>query len=416
MYDFFNDTLAGRLLSKFGTSNNNRWINQPYFTRRMLNFNRNEEWVSIDGNEMEIYNTTPELRLVIDRLALMFSNGVWKHLDANGEEIEGSEYIQLLNNPNVFQSNKEFLQQAWIQRCLYANIFEYNLKSGVLIDEVPTALWNLSPSRMVVNRTGKIWKQTDIEDIISGYTFRVDGATDDNFTPDEIIQYSIPNSDDPLMGVSPLQSLKMPISNIRAAYGYDNVILTKKGAIGMWVNSSKDTMGSVPLTDDEIKETSNQLTKTYGIGDHQASVAISSKDLRWEAATYPTKDLLLKETINAGKKAIIDMYGANDSMFSRGADGKGDTFTNVDDADKKCYQNTIIPFAEDYANGKSKKWGLLEKGECLKLDYSHIPALKDDENQKSEIIKRKADAYKILKETENTSLTDDEIRSILDWE
>ena len=398
----------GSLLSRLFNRGNNRYISQPNFNQRYLNFDKNEEWVSVEGHEMELYNTTAELRIVIDRLGLMFSNGIWKERDKNGELVENSEAVKLLNNPNIFQSNKEFLFQAWIQRCLYANVFEYNLK-GSSFQDIPSALWNLSPSRIIVNRTGLIWQQTDIEKIITNYTFRMDGRADETFKTNDIIQYSIPNSDDPIIGESPLVALKMDLSNLRAAKGYSNVILTKKGAIGMWSADGKDAIGNISLTPEEEKQISKQLTDTYGLFDNQASVFVSSKPLKWSPATYPTKDLLLFESINAGKKAIIDIYGANDNMFSRGSDGKGDTFTNVSEGDKLCYQNTIIPFANDYANGKAKRWGLLDKGHTLELCYNHLPALSDNEVAEYTAKKLKAEGYSILVsgQGENGGLMDD---------
>jgi len=308
------------------------------------------------------------------------------------------------------------LFQAFIQRCLYANIFEYGLKSKFGLpgmNNIPTALWNLPPSRIQINRTGKIWQQTSIDEIISSYKFRMDGANDEIFETKDIIQYSIPNSDDPILGRTPLEALKMDISNLRAAKGYSNVILVKKGAIGAWSSDKKDANGNVPLTPREELEISKQLTDSYGIFDHQGAVKVSSSPLKWNPASYPTKDLLLFETINAGKKAIIDIYGANDNMFSRGSDGKGDTFTNVAEGDKLCYQNTIIPFANDYANGKAKRWGLLDKGHTLELSYAHLPTLSNNEVEDNNAMKLKAEAYRVLVNGEGQSMTDQQAREFL---
>ena len=402
----------GSFWSRLFRRGNNRYISQPDFPQRLLSFDKKEEWVSVEGNEMELYNTTAELRIVIDRLGLMFSNGVWIERDKNGQVVEFSDAVNRLNNPNIFQSNKEFLFQAWIQRCLYANIFEYGLK-GTSFQDIPSAIWNLSPSRIIVNRTGKIWQQTNIEDIISSYTFRMDGQVDETFKTKDIIQYSIPNSDDPILGQSPLIALKMDISNLRAAKGYSNVILVKKGAIGMWSSDKSDANGNIALTPKEELQISKQIEDSYGIFDNQGAVKVSSVPLKWNPASYPTKELMLFETINSGKKAIIDILGANDNMFSRGSDGKGDTFTNVAQGDKLCYQNTIIPFAQDYANGKAKRWGLLDKGHTLELSYAHLPTLSNNEVEDNNAMKLKAEAYRVLVNGEGQSMTDQQAREFL---
>lgn len=382
-YDNISGSLLGRALGL--KSRNNKYISQPDFFVMPFNMNKMEHWITINENEHQIYLTTPELKLVIDRLALMFSNGRWRHLDRDGNVIEHSPFVERLEDPNIHQSRNEFLFQWFVQRSLYANTFMYQLV-GSSLQEVPTALWNLSPSRMAVVRTGKLWTATEPHELIEKYIFKMsrEAKRDDVFTPDEIIQFSMPNSEDPLLGVSPLNAIRMPLSNIRAAYGYLNVISTKKGAIGVWSSDAKDQLGSVQLTPEEEKKISQQLTKTYGLGDHQGSVAVSSKALKWNAASYPTKDLLLLEQIDANKRAIIDLYGANDNMFSR---EKGSTFTNVEQGERLCYQDTIIPIAIDLANGLAKRWGLLDRGEKLELTYDHIPVLKEHKAKQVTIIK-----------------------------
>jgi len=391
---FGNDGLLKRAF-RFG-SNNNKYISQPDFHLQPFNLSRNEDYISVEGKERDIYLTTAELRVVIDRLALMLSNGHWVHRDNNGDIIEKSEFVKLLDNPNALQSRNEFLFQFMVHRCLYGNDFVYELKASSFF-EVPEALWHLSPSRIKVKRTGKIWKQTKVEDIIESYCFEMDGGVnDETFTPSDIIQFSMPNPDDPVLAASPLLSVRMALSNLRAALGYRNVILTKKGAIGIWSSDAKDVAGTVNLTDPEQKELSRQLTETYGIGDRQASVMVSSKPLKWTPAVYPTKDLELFKEVDEDMKSIIDLYGANENMFSRSSDGKGSTFDNVAMGEKQCYQNTIFPIASDLANGLAKRWGILDRGETLELEYDHLPVMQEDEGKRAEVVKRKAEAYKIL--------------------
>jgi len=409
--NYFSSTLIGSILG--GRSRNNKYISQPDFTRMPLDFNQAKQWTTITGNEREVYLTTPELKLVVDRLALMFSNGIWKHLDKNGDPIENSPFVQLLENPNVFQSRNEYLFQWFVQRSIYANVFVYNLK-GFQLQEVPTALWNLSPSRMIINRTGKIWQQTELDQIISSYTFDLseEGKQSETYTTEDIIQFSMPDCDDPLKGNSPLEALRMPISNIRLAYGYHNVILAKKGALGVWSSDSKDSTGSVQLTTKEQTKVSESILRNQGIGDHQNSIAVSNKALKFTPATFPTKDLLLNEQIEANMKRIIDTLGGNENMFSS---KNGSKYDNIQGGEKLAYQDTIIPVSKDLANGFSKRWGLLDKGEMLVLDYDHLPVLQEDEVRKSQVIERKSRAAQILL-SEGMPFTADEVKLIIGFD
>ena len=389
-------SILGDISSFFGgNSHNDRFTYQPNFAPRPFSLDASEVYVSITGKEQEIYETTAELRLVIDRLASMFANGLWVHLNKNGEPIEKSPFVSFLENPNAFQSRNEFLFQWYIQRCVYGNVFDYILK-GTKVAEVPSAMWHLPPSRTVIKRTGKIFDQTDVSGIITGYELQLDSENTRTFSPDEVIQFSMPNCDDPLLGSSPLLSLRMPISLIRASHGMLNVIYTKKGAIGVWRNDTRDNSGHVPLNPED-KKYSKQMERSFGIGDKQASVIITDKNLRWEPSTYPVGDYKLFESMDMAKIAIVDFYGANKDMFSSGSGGKtGSTFQNREMAERNCYQDTIIPVANDYTNGLSKRFGLLDKGERLILSYDHIPTMKDDEERKSKINLSNAQAIQTM--------------------
>lgn len=375
------------------TSRNNQYISPLYLSNiANLNLSRQTEYVSISGNEEMYYNTTPELKIVIDRLALMFSNGVFKVIDKNGEEVENDPALDLLENPNVVQSRNEFLFQWWVQRCLYPGTFMYQLK-GFESQQLPSALWNLSPSLMQVKRTGKIWKQTNIEGIISEYVMCYNDTKTESFKPNEIISFSSVSANDPIMGESPLHGIRMPLSNIRAAYGYRNLILTKRGALGVWSSDSKDSTGTVTLNPKEKKEMEESLLRQYGIFDEQIPINISGKSMKFTPATFPTKDLLLFEEVDANKGAIIDFYGANKNMFSM---DKSSTFTNVEMAEKNCYQDTIIPTADDFTNNISKRFGYLDQGKRIILDYSHIPTMQTDESEAAKVHETKARAYSTL--------------------
>ena len=69
------------------------------------------------------------------------------------------------------------------------------------------------------------------------------------------------------------------------------------------------------------------------------------------------------------------------------------------------YQDCIIPFAEDFANGLGKEIGIPE-GEKLELCYDHIPVLQDNEREKAEIDKIKADTIATLRSNDRNDDAD----------
>lgn len=394
---------------------NDRYVTTPDLHENLLSiFNKSEQFVSIDGQESHLLRTTPQLKAVIYRRAEMVSNGIWKHIKENGDDVENSDVIKILNKPNPFQTGNEWMIQNDIQKSTYGNAFTYLLRGSSLA--TPSALWNLSPKFISVKRTGHLFKQTDIDKIITDYRLNFDqstGMSQETFKPNEILHRNIQDVDDPIMGTSPFHALKMPISNIRAAYGYRNVIMTEKGAIGLLSNNSKGSAGALPLTEGERKRLENAYTKNHGISDKQRKILMTNASLLWQPMSYPTKEMMLFEEVSDDFRIIIDNYGMDEALFAIGGAGEsaGTTFENKSMAEKRVYEDTIIPEGEDLARGMSDKMNL-KPGEQLILDYSHLAVLQEDQAQKSKVKKNKAETVKILKET--GLYTDSQIRDIVD--
>ncbi len=125
--------------------------------------------------------------------------------------------------------------------------------------------------------------------------------------------------------------------------------------------------------------------------------------------SFPTKDLMLFEELNADKLAIVDAYGLNIYVFSQ---EKGSTFSNVRDGIRMAYTDTIIPETQMMYNNIIEQIGLSDEGYYLEADFSHLPVLQDDENESAKALDTRANALKKIIET-NIELSEDEKREIL---
>jgi phage portal protein BeeE len=364
-------------------------------------------------NAHNIYMTTPQLYSVINRRGYMLASGVWKHYQAKGdgqvEEIVDSPLVKLLENPNPLMNGNDHIRQLNENKCVFGNNYEYILKAFDS-DEIPSGLTNISPTAVAIKTTGQYYKQTSIEDIIEYYEIREANKVLDRLAPSEINHTKTVNGVNAIKGESPMTPIHMPISNIRAAYQFRNVIMTKRGAIGILSTDKKDASGAIPLTMQERQRIEEAYKRSYGIGDKQIQAIMTSVNLRWQAMSYPTKDLMLFEEVDADFRTIIDQYGLNDNIFSR---EKGSTFTNMAEGMEQAYQSTIIPEAEELAMNKSQKYGLIERGQFLELDYSHIPVLQENQTEKADALSKKADA--VLKLQQSLIYSNDEIREIVQF-
>jgi phage portal protein BeeE len=378
---------------------NDRYVSSPYFKPNQLFTPGSPEWDTITGQERHIYETTGPVSVVINRKARLKSAGKWRHWrvgSQSDEELFDTPLLKFLAKPNPLQSKKEYLEELSIHRDVMGIAYIYALR-GSLLQDIPSALWNITPELMSIQTTGKIYQQSDINEIISRITFNRGGDGEFNYSPEEILLRRSINTGNPVLPLSPLASLNMEISNIRAAMGYRNVIMRKKGAIGILAADQKDGEGSVALDPLEHKRIEKEYQSSWGISDKQMQVLISRYPLKWQPINYPTKDLLLFEEIDDNLRRVIDQYGLNENIFSiKKGSTMSDSGSKILEGERQAYQDTIIPESNDDAEAMSTYLGLRERGQYATLDYSHLPAMKDDEVKKAEITERKAKAYQTL--------------------
>lgn len=385
------------MLSFFGMyKGKDNYTRTPVFQVNQILNGKEPLWVSVDDKEAFLFNTTPELYSVILKKAQLYSNAHIKHYKQVGDkkvEILNSEVVKRLENPNPLQSRNEWLMEEMIHTSIFGASVVYGLK-GFSSQEVPTAFYNLPANRIKVVPTGKIYQQWKLEDIIERFDLvNYDGKIEE-FETKDIIYSRLPNPENPLLGKSPLHALQMPISNIRGAYGYRNVLITERGYVGMVSSNNTDSAGGgIPLHGKEREAVEKQFTRDNGIFEDQNKVLISSSNLKWTPFNYPTKDLMLFEEISADLQIIIDAFGMNEYLFSK---DKGATFANLEEGKKMAYQDCIIPYANDFAYKLTQYLKLDLKNEFIEFDYSHIEALQDNEESKATTVKTQAEALQVL--------------------
>lgn len=322
----------------------------------------------------KLFNEIPELNQVLNKKASMFSNGVFKLQDiATGQPVNDVELMKLLENPSVLESQNSFLKTYSIQFDCYGNQFIYKNKPSRLL-KYPKSLINISPYYLTPEFTGKVFDQVKIEDIVKHYKYK-ENSTEKTFETNDIIWSKNSDLDNPLVGVSPLKSLRFPLTNTKLAYDYLNIISGERGAIGMISTANpKDAMGAVPKDAKEIERLEKSRLNSYGIGvdNDKARMLFTSAQVTYTPFGYPTRELMLTEQIDANKLTIVDHFGLNINLFS----SKSQTFENVRNAIIQTYQDTIIPFAAQFTQKLSKELGI-PSNQHLYLDYSHLAILSD---------------------------------------
>lgn len=391
MSNFF--TNLGRAFSVFQsrTDHLTRGLYLPNFNGlRYLSNTPTEVLDSITNNEWNLYTTTAQLFIVVNKKATMISNGVFVVKDyKTGEIIENHPLLKLLEKPSPLLNRNEWLMHVSICHDVYGNSVIYKNKPSAL-SEYPVTLMPLPNSDLKAKMTGKRYEATSIDEIVEYYELC---TTKKRFTPSELIHIKTSTTDDTIFGLSPLHAIQMELSNIRGAKGFRNVNITKKGALGM-ISPEMNPNGVVPLDAENRKDIEQQYAKeTHGIFDGQSPVKFSPIPVKYQHLNFPIKDSMLFEEVDANMRAIIDLYGLNENIFSK---EKGSTFSNFKEGLVSAYQDAIIPASEKICYAINDSLDLFNQGIYIELDYSHIPALQEDGRLKANQIKTQVESMEKL--------------------
>lgn len=362
--------------------------------------NNKPTWVDTD-KPYELYIQIPELRTVINKRAIMMSNGIPKLCDFDGNIVENHWMLDLINKPNPTQSWSDVMYSLAVNDGLFNNSFAYCPKRSF---DIRNLLLPLPSNKIKIVGTGKYLDQLETDGLIEKFEFWYDNKKKENIQVMDMIYLNTPDGINLLNPVNRIDTLKYPLSNILSQYNKRNVILENMGAIGILSSKKSDMGGSLPMTPEERDEIQKDWLRRS-----KDKLVMTEADVNWTPMSYPTKDLLLFEELTEDKMAIIDAYGLSYYLFSQ---AKGTTFTNIKEGMRMSYQDTIIPETKQMYSTISQQLGLIEQGLYIKPDFSHIPILQDDQNAEASAMNLRADAVnKIL--NAGVELNEDEKRSLL---
>ena len=242
------------------------------------------------------------------------------------------------------------------------------------------------------------------EQLIKNFEFRYDDGKIETFEVDEILYLMTGDGTNLINPVSRMDCLRFPLSNIRASYHKRNVLLENIGSIGILSAKNNDIGGAIPMTPEERKEIQRDWYSRS-----KDELIITEADVQWQPMSFPTRDLMLFEELNADKLAIVDAYGLNIYVFSQ---EKGSTFSNVRDGIRMAYTDTIIPETQMMYNNIIEQIGLSDEGYYLEADFSHLPVLQVDENENAKALDTRATALKKIIES-GVELSEEEKKEIL---
>ena len=353
------------------------------------------------GDAWRLYVDIPELRTVINKRATMMASNEPKLYDKSGNIVESHWLLDLIKKPNAVQSWSDVVYSISVQDALYSNVVCY---APLRSFNQRNLFVTLPANKLEIMLSGKKLKQMDKEDLIDKFIFTYDDNSKEHIQWKDAIYLTTADGMNIVKPISRIDSVKYPLSNIQAQYKKRNVLLENIGAIGILSAQQNDMGGAIPMSPEER----DQIRKDW-YRRSKDELLITEANVNWQPMSYPTKDLLLFEELNADKIALIDVYGLNINIFSS---EKGSTFTNVRDSIRMCYTDTIIPETQQIYDSIINQFGLDEEGYYLEACFDHLPILQTDKKEEAEVRKTNSETIKSLFDM-GVILTDEQHNQLL---
>lgn len=332
----------------------------------------------------------PEVSAIVSVKAKAFSKMQVKEVSkATGKEMPNQQYhIKCLRNPNWFQSRNEFMLQTKAFREVFGNEYMYlDLPFGVN-SRRSKAMFTLPPYLMETKTPDKrpFFMQTDP---VIEYWFT--WGSDKYLIPKEQMIHLTDNrlamtKDNWVNGESWLASQRAPVNNIRAAYAGRGFILENVGVMGM-LSPKSDVAGSMVL-DDKQKEDLRQRIHQMKNHKDEFPVLFPDRSMDWvQMSVENPTNLGLFEEVREDFYKLCDAAGVSAILFSSAT---GATFENQKWAERRMYENTIIPEAEEWIGAMNAYFGTENESWELVGDFSHLNVFQENSKERGDAINRLA--------------------------
>lgn len=342
----------------------------------------------------------PQVASILANKCSAHTNGKLQALNIrNDNPLKGQKSLQwqgLIDRPNFMQNGEAFEAQRKFYVMAYGYAPELRIMpAGYERGTVITARWLLDPARTEIK-----WKQnvlpyfeSDIYDLIEWIKVtQIDGRILEIKNPRDVYFHTdtTPFRYKSYLPQSRISALKYPINNIVKGYKTEARVISKP--LGFLSNQAKDNISTLPI-DKLEKQELQKAFKEYGTEyEDQNDVIISNATMQWQHMMYPIAQLQMIELRSANTAIICDGLGYPFDLMGK---DKGSTFNNGDSADKRLYQNFIIPEACNLDRQTSEcLFGELNKVNYV-TTFDHVPVLQENQKEKADVRQTNVNASKI---------------------
>jgi len=300
--------------------------------------------------------------------------------EADGDEVEEHEVLDLLKQPNPFQSGRKFRRNLMGYFCLDGNAYVEGvdsdvdngdaLKAGPLMG-APIELYTHRPDRMTVLPSPLGTPM--------GFEYRANGRkrtwlVDESDGSGPMIHIKMFNPLDDWYGMSPIEAAGWSIDQHNESSKWNKSLL-QNGArpSGAMVYKPSGVIGAT-LTAEQYELFKKQLEEKMQGGNNAGTPLIMDGGMEWQEMGMSPKDMDWLQGRNNSAREIAMAFGVPAQMLGIPGDN---TYKNMEEARASFYEETVIPLGkellESLSNWLLPAYGL--EGHELRLEEDNISAL-----------------------------------------
>ena len=354
----------------------------------------------------EAYNKCSSIATIINRNSSALINGKWWLTDKKDNDVlnKYKGIAALLDKPNPIQSWSEFLMLVDVYRQLYGEAFVYAVVPDGFSLQDASALWAVNPNYVSIKLSGKMYLQSNAEEIIEGYILNVNGTAievDRRYMLHiRDVNQNVNMSANDIRGRSRLVGLDKSVRNIIQAEEAIYALNKNRGAQGILANKTSDKIGHQQIDDEEKERIQRKFNTNYGLRSNQDTVIITNADLSWQQMSFNVKDLMLFEGMENNIKRIAEAFNYPFELLNT----TNIAYSNKVEAKRELYQGNIIPVSKIYAEKFTSFFGLDRA--FFVIDFAEVECLKKTETEKAETLYKQNQALKIAYEKGIISLAE----------
>ena len=294
----------------------------------------------------------------------------FKHV-LNGEVLEKSDMLELLDHPNPMQGRDEFIEAlfGWLLVTGNAYIYEISPEDG-LNKGKPAELW-LLPSHLTEILGGGMTNP------IAGYRVNIGAGMSMPIPANKVrhLRFWNPSTDQSgsqLYGQSPMSAALLTIQASNSGYKALNKAYQNGAPAGILTGTKDEAFEYTKAQVDDMQE---RFSRKYGGADNYMKPIFVRSPMQWIKMGYSVVDMNIVELMKYTLQDVCNIYHVPIHLFSSDAA----TLDNYKESRKSIYTDAVIPLFDRLCSKLNPDFpGKFVAGSKIDFDASVIPELSID--------------------------------------